>query len=377
VNQPDRYADLVLLGGGHAHMTTMANLDRFHDAGFSTLLVNPSPLHYYSGMGPGMLGGFYEPEQIRFNVEAMVRSRGGEFLKGAAARIDPDERVVELEDGTRVGFRVLSCNAGSKVSTPDLFQGRPDVVPVKPIAGLDDARRRLADMAKEKPRVVVAGGGAAALEIAGNAARLLADHGGGRVTVLAGRKFLSHPHPKVRGTVLENFRGRGIDVIEGSRVADVQENEMVLEDGSRHGFDMAFAATGVTANPIFKQSGLPVGDKDALVVDEFLRCPEHRFIFGGGDCIHFQPRPLDKVGVYAVRQNPVLLDNLLAALSKTTLRPFTPQSRYMLVFNLGDGRGVFWRGSVVFDGKPAFWLKNRIDVQFMRNFQKVYAKPAI
>jgi NADH dehydrogenase FAD-containing subunit len=37
-------------------------------------------------------------------------------------------------------------------------------------------------------------------------------------------------------------------------------------------------------------------------------------IFGGGDCISFEKKPLDKVGVYAVRQNPILYTNLLAAL---------------------------------------------------------------
>ncbi|MFW5838233.1 MAG: NAD(P)/FAD-dependent oxidoreductase [Desulfovibrionaceae bacterium] len=378
MNQPDRYADLVLAGGGHAHMTVMANLNRFHDEGFSTLLVNPSPLHYYSGMGPGMLGGFYEPEQIRFNVEAMVRSRGGDFLDGKAVRIEPERRVLRLEDGTCVGYRALSCNVGSRVNTPELFQDHPDVLPVKPIAGLSEARTRLAGLAAAGGvRVVVAGGGAAALETAGAAARLIQDNGSGSVTVLAGRKFLSNPHPKARAKVLENFASRGIEVVEGSRVSAVEGDEMILEDGSRHGFDLAFAATGVAAQPLFRDSGLPTGDKDALVVNEFLRCPEHPAIFGGGDCIHFAPKPLDKVGVYAVRQNPVLLDNLLAALTKSTLRPFIPQNTYMLIFNLGDGRGVFCRGSLVFDGPLAFKLKNYIDVKFMRDFQKVYGQTAI
>jgi NADH dehydrogenase FAD-containing subunit len=95
----------------------------------------------------------------------------------------------------------------------------------------------------------------------------------------------------------------------------------------------------------------------------------HPEIFGGGDCIYFQPRPLDKVGVYAVRQNPILLDNLLAALEGRTLKPFIPQESYLLIFNLGDGRGIFWKKKFVFDGRLAFLLKDYIDRSFMRKFQ--------
>jgi NADH dehydrogenase FAD-containing subunit len=92
-------------------------------------------------------------------------------------------------------------------------------------------------------------------------------------------------------------------------------------------------------------------------------------IFGGGDCIYFQPRPLDKVGVYAVRENPILYHNLLAALEGRALRRFRPGGAYLLIFNLGDDRGIFWKQQVVFDGKVAFWLKDFIDRRFMRQFQ--------
>jgi NADH dehydrogenase FAD-containing subunit len=70
-----------------------------------------------------------------------------------------------------------------------------------------------------------------------------------------------------------------------------------------------------------------------------------------------------------VRQNPVLLHNLLAALEGRELKVFEPQADYLLIFNLGDGRGIFHRRGWVWDGRPAFWLKDRIDRRFMRKFQ--------
>ena len=61
--------NLVMVGGGHAHMTAIANIGRFLDKGHRVTLVSPSAYHYYSGMGPGMLGGFYTPEEIRFPIK--------------------------------------------------------------------------------------------------------------------------------------------------------------------------------------------------------------------------------------------------------------------------------------------------------------------
>jgi len=75
------------------------------------------------------------------------------------------------------------------------------------------------------------------------------------------------------------------------------------------------------------------------------------------------------VGVYAVRQNPILLHNLMAALDGESLTPFQPGGAYLLIFNMGDGRAIFWKKNLVFDGRLAFILKDFIDRRFMRKFQ--------
>jgi len=55
---------LILVGGGHAHMETLAHLEEFVQKGFQVTVVGPSTHHYYSGMGPGMLGNTYTPEKF-------------------------------------------------------------------------------------------------------------------------------------------------------------------------------------------------------------------------------------------------------------------------------------------------------------------------
>ncbi len=53
---------------------------------------------------------------------------------------------------------------------------------------------------------------------------------------------------------------------------------------------------------------------------------------------------LDKVGVYAVRQNPILYGNLMAALEGGPMKKFEPQKVYLLIFNLGNGTGILYEG---------------------------------
>jgi NADH dehydrogenase FAD-containing subunit len=104
-------------------------------------------------------------------------------------------------------------------------------------------------------------------------------------------------------------------------------------------------------------------------VNAYLQCIAYPDIFGGGDCIYFEPRPLDKVGVYAVRENPVLYANLMAALEGKPLQPFDPGGDYLLIFNLGGGKGVLKKKWLVLGGKPAFFIKDAIDRKFMKRFQ--------
>lgn len=92
-------------------------------------------------------------------------------------------------------------------------------------------------------------------------------------------------------------------------------------------------------------------------------------IFGGGDCINFTPRYLDRMGVYAVRQGPVLYQNIVAALSCKKLHAFRPQERYLPILNMGDGSGLLSWCSHVFSGRFTFFLKNYIDKRFMKRFQ--------
>lgn len=67
--------------------------------------------------------------------------------------------------------------------------------------------------------------------------------------------------------------------------------------------------------------------------------------------------------------NPILSHNLLAKLEGTELQTFVRQKSYMLIFNMGNGRGILWKKNFVWEGRLAFFLKDYVDRKFMQKFQ--------
>jgi NADH dehydrogenase FAD-containing subunit len=243
----------------------------------------------------------------------------------------------------------------------------------KPIERLRQARQTLIEMvARKRVRVAVIGGGAAAVEIAGNIWRLLTRHAphGFELRLFASGSLLSRFPAKVRAAGLKSLVRRGIDVLQNCPAKAISRDAVETDSSRTYPADVIFIATGVKPSPIFKASGLPVGPDGGLAVNQYLQCTAYPNIFGGGDCIYYQDGPLDKVGVYAVRQNPILFDNLLATLEGGTLKPFSPGGSYLLIFNMGDGTGIFYKNGILLRGRLAFLIKDYIDRRFIRTYRR-------
>lgn len=160
-----------------------------------------------------------------------------------------------------------------------------------------------------------------------------------------------------------------VRILEGARVARATKERVELEDGRVLEPDVVFLALGVRPSPLFRGSGLPTGLDGGLLVNAALQSVEYPEIFGGGDCIWFRPRPLAKVGVYAVRENMALADNLLACLEGRDPAPFDPGGDYLLIYNTGGGRAVLRKSWLTLSGRLAFRIKDYIDRRFMRAFK--------
>jgi NADH dehydrogenase FAD-containing subunit len=365
-------AHLVLAGGGHAHLTTLLNIAAFRERGHQVTLVSPTDYHYYSGMGPGLLAGLYKPEDLRFHIKKMATDRGADFIQAEALRVEADNRLLVLDSGRTVKYDVLSFNIGSKVSYGPVGEGEASVFTVKPIQNLIRLRKKALDLLKtlELPGFVVAGGGPAGLEIAGALHQLAKEaKKPAKITLLAAGRLMERFPEKVRQKALKSFARRGILVEEGASLSAVENGFAITDKGQKIESSCIILAWGVKAQELFARSNLPTGPDGNLAVNKYLACKNHPEIFGGGDCIYFAESPLDKVGVYPVRQNSILFENLLAAVEGKKPTPFDPGGPYLLIFNLGNKKAILVKNGKVFSGQWAYWLKNFIDRRFMKRFQ--------
>jgi NADH dehydrogenase FAD-containing subunit len=363
---------LVLVGGGHAHMMTIANLHAFVAKGYAVTVIGPSEHHYYSGMGPGMLGGTYSPSDVRFATKHVVEKQGGAFVLGKAARIRPDERQIELESGDTIGYDVVSFNAGSYVPRMNLSEVTENIYPVKPIERLMEAQARIKELVSQKSVTIgIIGGGPSSVEIAGNIRQLTSEYGAHRpsVKIFTGSGLMANYPEGVRARIEKSLKSHDVEIHTNGFVQTIEPDGIILASGERYHLDLIFLAVGVKPNDIFKRSGIPTGPDGGMLVNAYLQSTAYPEMFGGGDCIYFQDQPLDKVGVYAVRQNPILCNNLMAALDGEPLQVFTPGGDYLLIFNMGGGKGVLRKRWLTFDGRLAFIIKDYIDRKFMKKFQ--------
>jgi len=363
--------NVVFVGGGHAHLTALRDLQDLRNSNARVTLISPSGYHYYSGMGPGMLSGCYRPQEVRFHVRKMVEDRGASFIEDAVTQVDPEKRTLLLRSGRDVPYDIVSFNTGSEIPFPGPEHVQDNIFTVKPIINLLSAReyvlRRIAD---RQLHICVIGGGPAGVELAGNVWKI-ADDAGRKITItlLAGTRLLKHLPDRVRSLCYRSLTERSVTIVEGRHVVQAAGGVVALDDDSVIPYDMVLLATGVAPPAMFKRSGLPVGEDGGLLVNSFLQSIRYPEIFGGGDCISLEHYRLPRVGVQAVRQNPILYHNLLASLRRGEMLEFVPQQTYLLIFNMGNGRGIFWRGNIVWEGRLAFTLKDYIERTFMRKFQ--------
>lgn len=364
---------LVFVGGGHAHMTSLKNLSQFRYLGHQVTLISSSPYHYYSGMGPGMLSGIYHPREVRFHIKRLAEDRGTTFIKGRAIKVDPVQHLIWLDSGEKVHYDVVSFNTGSEVPIELLTKAPEDnLFSVKPVINLLKARQAILKWIKNNKvlHFVVVGGGPAGVEISANLLRLLHENQGkGEITLIGGKRLLGDAPDRARRLAMESLMRRGVQIIEGSHVKTIERNQVVLSDGKRFDLDFGFIAIGIQPSSLFRDSGIPMGADGGLLVNSQLQSIAHPDIFGGGDCISLEGRPLAKVGVYAVRENPILYHNLLSALEGGKMEIFEPQKDFLLIFNMGNGKGIFWKKNWIWEGRLAFLLKDYIDRKFMRTFQ--------
>lgn len=367
---------VVLLGAGHAHLHVARHADRFARRGARLVLVDPGRF-WYSGLATGMLGGRSEPAEVWLDPRPLAERGGGTFVRDRAVHVDLDERRIRCASGRTLGFDLLSFNVGSEVDPSPGVGGSMSVArPVKPIRNLWRLRHELEERWRERPsaaavRISVIGGGASGCEIAANLDGLARRRRGRiRVTVIErSERILPDAPAEASSRLARELRSRGIAIRTNHAIDRIEPGAAILHDGRPLDHDRCVLATGLRPVALVRDLPLPVGPDGGLEVDATLRSPEDPRVHGAGDCVHLTGHDLPRLGVYGVREAPVLLANLLAALEGGRPERYAPQKEALRILALGDGRGLAIRGRWWWLGRSSLWLKERIDRRWLARYR--------
>ncbi|HVP08992.1 MAG TPA: FAD-dependent oxidoreductase [Burkholderiales bacterium] len=338
---------LVLLGGGHAHAFALLKLRDFVSRNLETVLVSPGPAHTYSGMVPGVIAGHYSPQQAQIDLALLARRAGAGFLQARAVAIDTSDKQVVLADGSTVGYDVLSLDVGS---VPE--DAGPGAIAVKPFDAFI-ARWREALEARAAPRIAVVGAGAGGVEIA-MAMKFALDRrtSGGAVELYTDRFAFA---PALAQRIRDALARLAIPL----RVGAAPEG----------GFDAIFRATGASALPMPRDCGLRTDARGFVLVDASLRSVSHPDVFAAGDCAALEGRPLPKSGVYAVRQAPVLAENLKRVVRGMVMLDYTPQRESLALISCGAKYAIASRSAWTAEGRWAWRWKDWLDRRWIAKFR--------
>jgi len=367
--------DLVLVGGGHAHVHVLKGFGMRPMPGVRLTLVSRDVESPYSGMLPGYVAGHYTFEECHIDLGRLARFAGARLIRDEVIGLDRGGRNVITRGHPPIRYDILAVDIGSTPRSDDVPGVAEHAISVKPIDHFAVRWKALLARAKNMPRLhlAVVGGGAGGVELALAAQYRLASLRGGAldVTLVTREALLPSHNRRVRRLFGRILAERGITVLTGTAIVGVEPGVLSCTNGGQLEFDEALWVTEAGAASWLTETGLPLTAEGFVAVDDRLHSTEDPRVFAAGDVAAMIGYPREKAGVYAVRQGPPLAANLRRALAGRRLRRAVPQRRALALIGTGDRQAVASRGPFAAYG-PRWWqLKDWIDRRWMRRYREL------
>jgi selenide,water dikinase len=371
--------DIVLVGGGHAHVHVVKALGERSSATIRVTLIARDLMSPYSGMLPGVVAGHYRVDAAHIDLTALARTTGTRLVHGEAIGIDRACKRVLLRDGASVAYDLLSIDVGIEPDLAAIRGAATHATAVKPISGFLAKFERLRAGCRTGTvrRIVVVGGGAGGVElILALRARLIADAGrDGRdpraltFALATGEDILPTHNARVRAAFRRIIATRGIVLHMGRTVAAIEAGRVRFADGDEIAADAVLVTTRAAAPAWLAATGLACDPHGFLAVGPTLQVLNDADVFAAGDCVSLVETPREKAGVYAVRAGPPLADNLRRRADGEAPEPWVPQRRHLSLISCGERYAVASWGPFKAEGRWVWRLKDWIDRRWMRGYQ--------
>jgi selenide,water dikinase len=331
------------------------------------VLIDPNPALPYTGMVPGYIAGVYDRSDILIDLVSLCARATATFTRARGVAIDTRSRLVHCNDGSAVGYDVLSIDIGSTLDTavPGVVEHALCVRPLWRFVSEWPPRMVSCQ------NLVVVGAGAAGIELA------LAVHGYGyargkspSITVVGDAPSIAPAlAPRARIRLRHACESRGIRLELGARLAGVTPRSVRLDSGATLAAHTVLWATGPAPHGWLRETGLELDERGYLAVDDCLRVGGRPDVYAAGDVASIVGYTRPKAGVYAVREAPVLAENLERALRGERPRRYVPQRLALALIGTADCRAVGAYGPLSVEGEWVWRWKDAIDRKFVQRYR--------
>jgi NADH:ubiquinone reductase (H+-translocating) len=333
---------VVVIGGGFGGLAAVRALRR---APVDVTLVDYhayntfQPLLYQvatAGLNPGDITYFLRSVSAR---QSNVRFRKGEVVK-----VDPERQVLGLDTGEEISYDYLVVASGVTTNWFGIPGAREHALALYTRSEALAVRDRIFAFLEQAAatgtdrdlRIVVVGGGATGVEMAGALAEMR-NQGLGKVypeldpacihitlIEMADRLLLPFD-PKLSRYAAKQLTKRGVDLRLSTAVSEVREDAVVVKDGAETiNSDVVIWATGIKAPDVVESSwDLPQDKGGRIVVGEDLRVQGYDNVFAVGD-IAATPDPLAQLAQPAIQGGRHAGRQIKAAVTGRTKRASRP-----------------------------------------------------
>ncbi|MGZ3495967.1 MAG: NAD(P)/FAD-dependent oxidoreductase [Vulcanimicrobiaceae bacterium] len=376
---------IVILGGGFAAMATARRLERRLRPGEAeVVLISRENFSLFTPMLPEVSSGALEVRHIVTPVRSQLRRT--RFILAEVDTLEPRGRTVTythtltgITQSLEYDQAVIAL--GSSTSTFNLPGVAERVFALKTLEDAGILRNRfiwlleLADTVlndEERRRLltlVVVGGGFTGVETVGEMVELFQSvvrfypnvtEDDIRIVLVEGGASLLPGLPAKMGEYSARaLKQRGVEIVLGDPVKLADDDGLELASGRRIETRTIVWSAGVRPSPTVAAAGLPSSKGGAILVAPDMSVPGFPGLWALGDCAAI---PNGSGGFYpstaqhAIREGPVLADNIIATLRGRPTKPFHYVSLGMMA-SLGARKAVAQLpGDRVLTGFPAWFL---------------------
>lgn len=326
---------VVIVGGGLGGLRLAEDL---YGSGMQVVLIDKNNFHQFPPLIYQIASAGIDPSSISFPFRQIFRKRKDFYFRMAEARmVDTEKKILQTSIG-KIDYDYLVLAAGATTN----FFGNKNIeewaIPMKTVpeamglrnALLSNFERALTCATEEERQellnVVIVGGGATGVEIAGALSEMrryvipydYPDMDSSLMHIYlieAGDRLLAGLSQESSQKAYEFLKSMGVDIQFGKMVTDYRDHKVIMKDGTEIPTRTFLWVSGIRANAMPGIDESHMGRGFRFKVDEYNRIPGVEDVFAIGDqCLQTSdaayPNGHPQVAQVAIQQAKNLAKNL-------------------------------------------------------------------